>query len=704
MTTQTLFSDKAQARSKSFSAKYFLYELSSSWPRALLYFIVFFLVLPLPILLFYGDVEGYDHAQLLIRNTSNLLEHISSALPVLIPIFSSIIAVFAGCAATRYMNNKVSADFYHSLPIRRETLFSTRYIVGAIDYLISIILNGIITILIATLICEISPGFDLEIIKGIISALLSGILYFFVIYGMSVLAGTLCGTTFMQIAMTGYIGLIIPTVLSMPLLLMSTFNSVLDASYYFTFIVEKLSPVTRLFLLIDLPLNAAETIGYILLAVAFFAVGILIYKKRRSERAGNSIVFTGLARVFKFSVMFPAIVLLAVLMQEISGSYGWLIIGALLGGLLSFMLLNTIINLNPRTMFKGLRGGVICTVITILFIVFISSDAFDVRVPRASQVNYIEVDVGDTLDSFKTDNEKIIYYTVEFHKSGEKRRVDYIDDSVIQFEDYEETYESYYKETIEVIDGVGVEVKDISEKYVWSYPDGYYVRVIYHLKGGIPLAFNGFYVENSMCVDSLNFLETIADSEDYKDYLIDKIEQFDNVPLDQINTYTHSNEMYGLASMKVTRSMLDAMKAQAMVVSYDKYQNTVLATVNLNSYYDNQNNYFNYDVMRNSVMNDSILNMNKKTMILENITSIVLMKRPEKQGEPIQQIKISDRAIIDEVLSSITSFGTWGKSIFTKVDEGYCVGIETSYEYGERVYNTNFIYGKVPQSVINLFK
>ncbi len=700
MTTQTLFSDKKQAKVKGFSPKYFLYELLASWPRALLYFIVFFLVLPLPILLLYSKVEGFDHAQLVIRNTSNLLEHIDSALTVLLPIFSSIVAIFCGCAATRYMNNKISSDFYHSLPIRRETIFSTRYIVGAIDYLISILLNGIITILIATLLCEISPGFDLEITKGIISALLSGILYFFVAYGMCVLAGTLCGTTFMQIAMTGYIGLVVPVIFSMPLLLMATFNSVLDASYYFTFIVEKLSPVTRLFLLIDLPLSPIETIGYILMAVFFFVAGILIYRKRKAERAGNSIVFTGLARVFKFSVMFPAIILLAVLMYEISGrSYSWLIIGAVLGGLLSFMLLNTIINLNPRTMFKGLKGGIIFTFVSVVFIVFISSDAFDVSIPRASQVNYVELVVSDTLENFETDDKKIIYYTVELHKSGERRKVEYFhpDGEVKQY-----TILNQYTFTENVDFNHIVEQ---NEKFTWVYPDGYSVRVIYHLKGGIPLAFTSFYVENSMCVDSLNFLQNIADSEDYKDHLIDKIEQFDDVPLEQINTYTHSNEMYPLRSGKVTRQMLDAMKAQAMVVSYEKYQNPVLATINLNSYYDNQNLYFTYDVMRNSVMNDSILNMDSESAILENISYMIFMKRPENDEERIKRIYINDKTIIDEALKSITSMSTWGRSVFTKVDEEYCVGIGTTSEYGdERTFSANFIYGKVPQSVINLFE
>ena len=97
MTTQTSYSEK---KSKGMSRKYFLGELKRSWPKMVLYFIVFCLAMIIPLLMLDMEFTGMGYGETLgeyrLRCARRLLNTITEYGPIWSEL-SMIVALFAGC-------------------------------------------------------------------------------------------------------------------------------------------------------------------------------------------------------------------------------------------------------------------------------------------------------------------------------------------------------------------------------------------------------------------------------------------------------------------------------------------------------------------------------------------------------------------------------------------------------------------------------
>ncbi|MGN1048770.1 MAG: hypothetical protein ACI4QZ_09200, partial [Eubacteriales bacterium] len=199
MTTQTSYSEKRDMK-----WRFFLGELKRSWPKAVFYLIIFMLAIPLPILIgvVNGDFTATD-ANALLKHSSKIQSFLQDTSAIWTS-FSIIVAFFAGISGLNYLHSKVSSDYYHSLPLKRESLYVIKLSVGFLDFLAALL----IALLVTLFICETEPlaeGYGILIAETIFRNFGYAVLSFFASYAVTTLAGMLCGTTSMHIVMVLYL-------------------------------------------------------------------------------------------------------------------------------------------------------------------------------------------------------------------------------------------------------------------------------------------------------------------------------------------------------------------------------------------------------------------------------------------------------------------------------------------------------------------
>lgn len=463
MTTQTSYSEKRDMK-----WRFFLGELKRSWPKAVFYLIIFMLAIPLPILIgvVNGDFTATD-ANALLRHSSDILSFLQDTSAIWTS-FSVIVSFFAGISALNYLHSKVSSDYYHSLPLKRESLYVIKLSVGFLDFLAALF----IALLVTLFICETEPlaeGYGKLIAETIFRNFGYAVLSFFASYAVTTLAGMLCGTTAMHIVMVLYLNFAVLVYALSFLGTAEVFLSNIYVDYYFgSNIVFSLSPLIRLMSSDMLSeLGAFRIFCYIFASVLIYMFALFLYKQRMSERAGTPIVFEKFSKIFRYSVAVPATLLSGLFFHALTSDNVWLIFGLVIGAVLSFMLINAILAKNARKMFTGIRGfAVYCVVFAVCFC-GIAFDVFgiDKFIPDESKITSVTLSVSD-MEMMAFEDENVIREAIKLDRTST------------------DTSSSELR-----YDGTVTETESSSDKLYYSTISiRYSNRVIYKTKLGIPVA------------------------------------------------------------------------------------------------------------------------------------------------------------------------------------------------------------------------
>lgn len=104
-------------------------------------------------------------------------------------------ALIIGQVMFRYLNNKAEVDMYHSIPVTKENLFLTRYLVGAQAYLTGLKINILLSVVIGLFTGLIASG-DLV---DIFIVLILQVATFCSVYAFAVLGTVVTGNTFLSL-------------------------------------------------------------------------------------------------------------------------------------------------------------------------------------------------------------------------------------------------------------------------------------------------------------------------------------------------------------------------------------------------------------------------------------------------------------------------------------------------------------------------
>lgn len=714
MTTQRLCSDDKRMN---MDTKYFLGELKRSWPRMVLYFIIFFLTMVIPLLMQnMGYVVRFDESanEHLLRCSKSLLNIITEFSQIW-TLVSMGVALLSGFYVTKILNNKISADFYHSIPMRRESIYLTRLFAGFISYLITFIAS----VLIVLLLCEtqeLAAGYGMMIFKQIAVNFGLSILAFFMIYSVTVFAGMLCGTNVMRILMTLYLCFIAFTYYCAFFGTLEIFFDTFNPSYY----IEdegmsnllNLLPFVRL-LSLEL-IERISVVDYFFFAFASlgFLVGALaLYKARKIEKAGTPIVFDGFAAFFRYSVIIPATWLGGLFFYAVVGEFIWYIVGLFIGAFLSFLLINSILWKNARKMFSGIKGLGIYACVMLVFFLCIGFDVFgiDDYVPKANDVKSVYIRLLNQIQEVDFEDRDVIEAAIDLDNSRND----------LKYDDSE--FITGASDWVASPYGLGVSVAVEGEypttETVFNTDDYDQIsyQVVYKMKSGVHIARRVRVMLESEQMTA--FAKAVANSEEYENIWKFHLEHF--APERYSLRYDKITEYNAFDSEIIQKFMTEELILDAAEtfegIDYEYFQRPQIGRINF--YGDYRFDGVEYNSMRQlqaPIFIDDLFSkahMGEKTTedyydyLARKIKNIVIYTGDKQDFSTADGISLpNDPELYKEVLKNLANI-TDTRNIFTETEEGYHVGIMFSCaeeKYGQSIFyaTAEFLRGSVPASVI----
>ena len=357
-------------------------------PHVLIAFLVGFFTLAVPLMMGMPDAKElvYTAAEMLERQ----IDCVRGAMGLNLA-FALMLGVYFGVVTCGYMMRRRSAYFWHALPQKRETLYTT-----SVTASLCCAALGTLASLVFTLAILGARDATAVVFGCFFLYFAKNLLWFLIAYAITVFAGSFSGSGVIQMLMSLVITFYPLALYSGLLMLRGLYASYFAEEYYFGLpFVKWLCPVYYAAAHFDDGFAAVPTVCAVLAVLLLLLGALCIYRRRAVENAEKPIVFARLGSVLKYLLVFVVTVYAGLFFEAVSGG-GWIVFGFASGGLLSFLLVNTILEKSPKAMFKGWRGFIIFAVAFALFFAAFSLDVFHTidRVPEAEDVTRAEVRIS----------------------------------------------------------------------------------------------------------------------------------------------------------------------------------------------------------------------------------------------------------------------------------------------------------------------
>lgn len=450
-----------------------------------------------------------------------------------VPVISIVYAILCAMAVWSYLYNARSVGMMHTLPIRREGLFVTNVLSGLTMMAIPYTVTGVLTVLVTMLFGGFEPVGVLVTVLGVMGESL----FFF---GLATFCAFIVGNVFMLPALYGLLNFIAVLTDFMVNLLAQGFCFGLNSSYSGT--VEWLSPVVYLVQKIS-PNNTYETqwvtdrlggqryetsvptsvtlesgwliAAYAAAGAALLGLAWLLYRRRRSESAGDVVAVGWMKPVFRYgcaaySAILGGRLLYALLWDSFqSGRYFTvlpMILCMIAGGAIGYYAASMLLAKTPRV-FKTTWKGMLAVALGCAALCgAMKCDLFGVvrRVPAPDSVKLVNVYAAGSN-----------YYLTPGKDDALIEKVRTLHQTIIDDKDYiMSTAEgrSVYMETEEDSYTIGAPASEIVSTSVSSFANTS-VRFTYTLNSGLKVErrYNLYLTQNRM------------DQEDTYDHLLDQL-------------------------------------------------------------------------------------------------------------------------------------------------------------------------------------
>ena len=393
-------------------AGYFFFLLRQNWPAIVTNAIVFLMLNVVFLAMMYAvmlpesfrEWSAATAGEHIARDVKSTLDGMTVANTVI----ASLLAVLWGGTALSYLNNKVGVNFYHALPRRREILYleeaAVKFICLAVPLLVSCLIAIPVT---GAMVGKWASGYAVQLLRcaGF------GTLYFALYFSIMLFAASFTGTGFARILTAGYTVFMPSGVLGCIILVLSMNANHRSYEGLYDLALKILLPYRTIFTVTELdeklgdPLSdtVREIVLTIGLTAVFLAVGLLIYRRRKSELSGTPVLLPVASGIIKYTGIFCAAVLMGTIFKLLDG---WFLLGAAIGALLALMVINTILTKSAKQMFTGWKGFLIFIAVFAAFYLVFGLDlvGLDTHVPSSALIRGGQVSVDGT--SYKMTNEE----------------------------------------------------------------------------------------------------------------------------------------------------------------------------------------------------------------------------------------------------------------------------------------------------------
>ena len=415
-----------------FNGTIFRNQLQRTWPLWLSYTAIWLFIVPVTLLSESSARQGYydaaDAADLLLNTGVRGGLFLAFAFGLLFAMLS-----FA------YLTNGRATNGYHTLPVRRETLFSTVYLTGLFCQLAGILLAFMLG---AAAALPFHLSFGSVIGPAMLAAMLETVFY----YSFAVLCVMMTGQmlaapafyligNFLITAMESLVRSFAGNFLfgyasggSVSLGFLSPFYWMYrkaEIHYDYAYIAEGDAiipasvclPSESLFLLL----------AYAAAGLVIAVIALLLYRTRKSEMTGSTVAFPWAVPVFKYGVAFCTAIALGQLLYfflfgqyQTSGHYS--LPGTILcmvgAGLLGYYVAEMLIRKSFRVFLAGAKGAAVVAGVLVLLGISMTFDltGYESRVPDADSVESVSYSFGGRT-RVATEDPSTIHYLVAAHRA-----------------------------------------------------------------------------------------------------------------------------------------------------------------------------------------------------------------------------------------------------------------------------------------------
>ena len=320
--------------------------------------------------------------------------------------FTAAFPVFIAAFVWYFLNFQGHVATAHSLPYSRKMIYNSSNLAGLLTTVVPVIITGVLMILIrlaqgpfyeesgAELASAATPV-DFFPVSGILLWMGFIIILNIAIYFATVIATMISGLPGVRIVLAFILLLTIPAVL----VIVDTVSSVLLYGYVTPVWLENFmyytSPITALFHENGGSYSVTVIIIYLIVSVVLYLAGLIAYKKRPLEKAGDTLVFGWTKPLMKcfagfFGAALGALGLYYLIPEEeIRNFY----LGAVIGGLFCFIAVDMIIQKTPKIKGFGKSLVLVAAVVVIFFGAFaFDFTGFEKEIPSAGDIKSICID------------------------------------------------------------------------------------------------------------------------------------------------------------------------------------------------------------------------------------------------------------------------------------------------------------------------
>ena len=402
-----------------FNASLFRGSLRRAWPLWFGYTLIWFMILPLPLLNELADRRTLDN-----NTVQDVSEYILRAGAYGGIAMACIFGIFFAMTMFAYLTSPRSTQGFHSMPARRETLYISGYLAG-LTYMLSTLVLAFAAAGITTLCFD---RFDSVALGRALLAAVFTVMFFYsfgvvcmmftgqilaapVFYGilnilavgMEYLVQNFAGNFLYGYG--GYSGEY-PLDIFSPVFKMATSVYVSGYSYEYDSFGNLISSAEKA------EMSGLWVLGaYAAAGVLLALLGLLVYRRRASEASGSTVAIAWARPIFKYGVALCAafslgqliyLLLFGVNLARGDYSLAGTIACMLFAGLLGYFAAEMLLKKSFRVWRSGRAGALVFSVVLVCFGVGMSLDltGYEGYVPAADEIQSVRVDLSVPGESF----------------------------------------------------------------------------------------------------------------------------------------------------------------------------------------------------------------------------------------------------------------------------------------------------------------
>lgn len=370
-----------------FNRTIFLRELRRAAPLWVMYLLAI-LLLPL------GLVSGYDPARA-FEPTSQIISYADA--------FSSLVSFLYGAMLAWVLHASLfrttPTNYYASLPIRRETLFATRYLAGLFAAAVPNLLAAVLTWLVTAALGNPQPQACFVLFGA-------STLGFWFFYGLATVCCMVSGHAVMMPILYIILNFVVIVVEVIVAILLESFVYGMPQLYE-----QRLAPFSPLYWMLFRDYGGYSDIagfhfeGWPYLAalgavgLTFSVLAFFLFRRREMERSGDVIAVRWLRSVFQYAftlgcaLVFCQVIKSFVSSEDFSHSFLTVMVLLLLGALIGHLAARMMLQKTLRVFHSGWKSLVICCAVLMLGFGSMQLDFFGYSryVPDPSQVRTVSL-------------------------------------------------------------------------------------------------------------------------------------------------------------------------------------------------------------------------------------------------------------------------------------------------------------------------